>query len=137
MQTTRKLGTWAALGVVTAAALLALAGRSAYAAQSTDTAGAVPSRLGSPDPHAAVSPELLGPVRPDGAALRAAFDDLAARAEKSRQASSRRSAEIVSGDSRFSWRDAGIGAGGMLLAVALVGLALAAVSRRSRSLLRV
>lgn len=136
MQATRKFQMWVALGLGTAAALLALAGQTASAARATDTTGAVPSRLGSPDPRAAVAPELLGPIRPDGAALRASFDDLAARAAKSRQASSR-SAEIVSGDSGFSWRDAGVGAGGALLAVVLVGLAAAALSHRGRSPLRV
>jgi hypothetical protein len=70
-----------------------------------------------------VVPEFAQPVSPDGAALRSAFDELAAQAASTRQASNGQASEIESSSSGFSWRDAGVGGGMMLLLVAMAGLA--------------
>ena len=99
-------------------------------AQKSDFApGAVAGRLGSPDPRGTANEgapaELRGPVRPDGAALRAYFDSLATQASAVRPAPTRH-------ESRFSWRDAGIGAGAVLLFGGGVGLALLSVHHNRR-----
>jgi hypothetical protein len=99
-------------------------------------AGLVPSRLGSPDPRSTANEslpaELRGPVRPDGAALRAVFSELAAQASSNRAA-----VKVEAANSGFSWRDAAVGGGVTLLVVALVGLVLAMTAHRSKKLIRV
>lgn len=136
MNATTDLKTRAALAIAAALGLLATAGGVAAAA-SPVAPGVVPSRLGSPDANEAASVAVARAVRPDGAALRGTFDDLAARAAASRHASSGRGSETLSTDSGFSWRDAGIGGAATFLALVLVGGAVATISHRSKNPVRV
>lgn len=70
-----------------------------------------------------VVPGLAQPVRPDGAALRSVFDELAARAAHlQRHAPAGQTADDGLAGSGFSWRDAGIGAGVVLLVLVLTVL---------------
>jgi hypothetical protein len=100
----------------------------------------VATRLGSQDPRdTAQATGWAGAVRPDGAALRATFDDLAARAARTRAESDHASAtaSTASTAAGFSWRDAGIGGAVTLLAVVLAGFALATVSHRAKTPARI
>ena len=121
---------------LTAAALTLVVSQGARAVPS-DRAGIVAGIIGSPDPRDTASgplaAELLGPVRPDGPALRAAFDELAARAARSRghELAVRRS-PVGSTAAGFSWRDAWIGGGATFLLGTLVGLGLVAASHRGK-----
>jgi hypothetical protein len=108
---------------------------------SSFSAGLVADRLGSPDPRTtaneSVPAELRGPVRPDGAALRAVFNELAAQASSSRTYTSSSGASANgSTDSGFSWRDAGIGGSFALFLVGLVGLAWTVATHGRKKLAR-
>jgi hypothetical protein len=116
------------------------------------TASAVARTFGSPDPRDSaiqgVPAELRGPVRPDGPALRATFNELASQASR---ASSAVATELGSPDPQdaavvaqntmppsadgFDWVDFGIGLGfGIGLSGILAGsIVLAAVALRGRT----